>query len=435
MRFDDSLPAFVKVIADAFGDEAISSAVFVRDAQGVLAAVLDCDLDVEMLSEIQGKARAALGPYARAEEPVRGKNDPGAERLLNRPTSFVKVGGVNVRLIDRRIVGLDWLAPPKLEGGGVPRVVFFSIKGGVGRSTALCVCAAHLARQGLRVLAIDLDFEAPGLGATLLRPEELPRYGVVDWLVENGISGIDQQFLADSIGHSSLMEGMAVLPAFGTATLNNPADALSKIARASIEDTSQGITKPFREQVREMVERCEQTGDFDVVLVDARAGLHETTAAPLLNLGAKILMFGLDEPQTFQGYKLLLAHIDERLPDSQAWREQAWLVQAKAPGLPDTAAGDRFRALWGDTSNVIGVEQVLSAEDLDVEWNNDETVIPLPEEPAPLLWVLDDGRYRGFDPLRSGELLSLALVNETFRTLIEWFDEEVVQAADQKVVG
>jgi cellulose biosynthesis protein BcsQ len=435
MRFDDSLPAFAKVIADSFGVDALTSAVFIRDAKGVLAAVLDRELDDTELVEVQDKVLAALGPYARAEEPVRGKNGIGAERLLSGPARLVKSGGVSVRLIDRRIVGIDWLAPPKLQSGAVPRVVFFSIKGGVGRSTALCVCAAHLARKGLRVLAIDLDFEAPGLGATLLRTEELPKYGVVDWLVENGISGIDQQFLADSIGHSSLMAGMAVLPAFGTATLNNPADALSKIARASIEDTAQGVGKPFREQVREMVERCEQTGDFDVVLVDARAGLHETTAAPLLNLGAKVLMFGLDEPQTFQGYKLLLAHIDERRPDSQAWREQAWLVQAKAPQLPDTGVVDRFRTLWGDTSNVIGVEQELSADDLDVEWNNDETAVTLPDEPAPLLWVLDDGRYRGFDPLRAGELLSLTLVNETFRSLIEWFDDEVVRVANQKVTG
>src|SRR5690349_2309674 len=40
---------------------------------------------------------------------------------------------------------------------------FYSFKGGVGRSMAVAGIANLLARQGLRVLAIDFDLEAPGL--------------------------------------------------------------------------------------------------------------------------------------------------------------------------------------------------------------------------------------------------------------------------------
>jgi cellulose biosynthesis protein BcsQ len=40
---------------------------------------------------------------------------------------------------------------------------FYSYKGGVGRSMALSVVADSLARDGLRVLMIDFDLEAPGL--------------------------------------------------------------------------------------------------------------------------------------------------------------------------------------------------------------------------------------------------------------------------------
>lgn len=42
-------------------------------------------------------------------------------------------------------------------------VTFYSYKGGVGRTMALANIAVLLARQGLRVLAVDWDLEAPGL--------------------------------------------------------------------------------------------------------------------------------------------------------------------------------------------------------------------------------------------------------------------------------
>lgn len=49
--------------------------------------------------------------------------------------------------------------------GSVTRrvVTFYSFKGGVGRTFALCDVAVCLARWGYRVLCVDLDLEAPGL--------------------------------------------------------------------------------------------------------------------------------------------------------------------------------------------------------------------------------------------------------------------------------
>ncbi len=47
-------------------------------------------------------------------------------------------------------------------------VTFYSYKGGVGRSMALCNCAALLASWGFRVLCVDWDLEAPGLRNYLL---------------------------------------------------------------------------------------------------------------------------------------------------------------------------------------------------------------------------------------------------------------------------
>lgn len=56
---------------------------------------------------------------------------------------------------------------------------FYSYKGGVGRSMALANVADHLSRQGLRVLMIDFDLEAPGLEQFFFRPEEAERRDAV----------------------------------------------------------------------------------------------------------------------------------------------------------------------------------------------------------------------------------------------------------------
>ncbi len=69
--------------------------------------------------------------------------------------------------------------------GSVTRrvITFYSFKGGVGRSFALCDVAVYLARWGYEVLCVDFDLEAPGLAsyfAPWLSTE--PRPGVLDIL-------------------------------------------------------------------------------------------------------------------------------------------------------------------------------------------------------------------------------------------------------------
>jgi hypothetical protein len=63
-------------------------------------------------------------------------------------------------------------------------VSFYSLRGGVGRSTALAYTARILAAEGRKVVCVDMDLEAPGLSVLFGAEEEIPhRHGVVDLLV------------------------------------------------------------------------------------------------------------------------------------------------------------------------------------------------------------------------------------------------------------
>ncbi len=438
--FDTSLDVLVGSLSKSLGPATLEGLVVVRDATGFLSAVLATDVMADNIAVAEKALRDALGPYARANALLRGRDGTGAARLLEEATgrSVVSIQGVELRLLDRRVVGLDWLRPPEPTTSGCPRIVFWSLKGGVGRTTALCVIASHLSRLGQRVLAVDFDLEAPGIGTMLLASGEVPTFGTLDYLVESGVGPLEDDFIADMIGNSALgSKGarVAVIPAVGQRTLDNPQNALSKLARAYIENVNDdGEALTLSQQLSALLDRVEKSGAFDVILVDARAGLHESAAAALLGLGAEALLFGTDQPQTYLGYSLLFSHLAQFEVDAEDdWRDRLHFVQAKASGRDDERrdAAQRFEALYElvapTAPSALSLDtEDLSAEDFAMAWAETEAV-PEQEgfEPSPVTHIIEDGRYRDFDPLKNGDLLDPEVYQLSFRPLLEVVDSLV----------
>jgi len=401
VRFDDSLEKLVALLEGAaFSlDEATT---IVRDGQGRLLVARAEVRDEEGLAD---RIREGLGAYAGPIPLVTGAL---AEELVkDSSVREIPVGDRWIRYADRRIVGADWLATPIEPPAGPPRLVFGSLKGGVGRSTALAVLAADLARDQLRVLVVDLDLEAPGIGFMLLRGEgegsedERPRYGAIDYLVENGLGGIADEDLVDFVGVSSFGEGgIHVLPAVGRVTDENPANMLAKLSRALTEDVGPNGRTTVVEQIRAMIERFASRSRYGAVLVDARAGLAEATAAALLGLGGEVLLFGIDEPQTFRAYRYLLAHLSRNFdPDVADWRRRITFVQAKAP------ASEAARRAFKDRLYELCAEHLYDREEIDETGSVQPADFhPAPDEEGPgvphdALFVLNHPDYHAFDPI------------------------------------
>ncbi len=442
VRFDDSLARLTGVVAAELGADALKAGVILRDAVGRLAFFSATPLDGATLERLSTSLRSALGSYARTDRVAVGSDDYGAKAILADPSASLIVNGEwHVRVLDRRLVGADWLRLPAPPAPAPPRIVFASLKGGVGRSTALSVVAAHLALHGKRILAVDLDMEAPGLGSVLLTNETLPSFGVVDALVENNLSGLDEQFLSDLIGPSALAHKhgvIDVMPAFGSRSVRNPADVLAKLARAYAEDVqANGTVATILDQVRDLVDRFSDPARYDVILVDARAGLHETTASSILGLGAEVLFFGLDEPQTFQGYSALFAHLARFLPldgSMPEWIERLTMVQGKAPVDAEERLvfGQKCHELFEATglepmSLDVSRPVLLPAEPFkDVPWDesiSDEDALPGERWMREPLAVLEDPRFTRFDPHRRQDLLSEAVYKTSFQQLLDRIDD------------
>jgi len=361
---------------------------------------------------------AEVSPYIRSDRPVVDASETVfSESIQSGVRLSITLGNVHVSVLDRRLVGMDWLTPPEENEPVCPRFAFMSFKGGVGRSTALSIAAAHLANQGRNVLVVDLDLEAPGLGAMLLDEKTLPRFGMIDGLVENNFGKLSREFLADMVGPSSLAQQgrIDVVPAFGRESLQNPGEILSKLARAYVDDIREEKILSMRDQVRELIADLEGASRYDAVLVDARAGLNESTAASLLGLSANVYLFGLNERQTFQGYAALLAHLRRLTYPGRpsAWLDRFFVVQAKAG---DHADQREFKERWSEllrkswiqeasASNVVS----LPAEPFgDVPW--DETPVSVEKnefaEFGVPVAILQDTRFVNFDPFARRTLIA-----------------------------
>ncbi|MEY4508580.1 MAG: hypothetical protein RLZZ450_702 [Pseudomonadota bacterium] len=427
VRYDDALPKFAALVQEQLGDDALEQHLFLRDAEGRLTLVLRGPaISSEQLLSLRELAAQRVDPYVTS---VTG-SVATPDELFDTSLATPEVGTVellshpeftgSVRVVERRVMGRDWLTAPRSDVPALAGriVVFASHKGGVGRSTALAVAAADFAARGERVLIVDLDLESPGAGDVLLPESDLPEFGSLDFFVENGLGLLDDAFYQSLVGTSPLSSNgvIDVVPATGRRSREYPENVLGKLSRAYLEDPDpSGDTISLLMQTRALLERLLQRQHYDAVFVDARAGLNEATASALLGLGADILLFGVDTPQTFHGYRYLLAHLRRFAPavqDDNDFRLRLRMVHARASASPAAQAGFRDRAyeLFADH-----VYDETEAGEIDV-FNFDTD-----DEAAPhFAWpILDDSSFRDFDPVARPDLLSEPVYARTFGTFLQ----------------
>lgn len=345
----DSVIADIDRVARRLGVTLQQEDALLRDIYGRVAVYLKA-APAEGKAERLASELVALGPYVRQERTVVVAGDATAEAVLGDQSrvQWVRASdGRFLRVVERRLVGLDWVAPPVAElVKGPRRIAFASMKGGVGRSTALCAAAAHLARQGKNVLVIDLDLEAPGVGS-MLAGSKLSEHGVVDWLAAASVGAtvpvsslVARSFLAT--------DGVVdVVPAYGRSSQGSPESYLAKLGRA-LADVSIGEARPIHERVACLIDELCGERPYDAVLVDARAGLSETTAGAIISLGATVLCFGTAQQQSLEDYRFLFAHLASlaRPGDGPVWKHLVPVLAKAASGEQNARAQDAMFDLF-----------------------------------------------------------------------------------------
>lgn len=152
-------------------------------------------------------------------------------------------------------------------------VTFYSYKGGVGRSLLLANYAHFLCRAGRKVLAIDLDLEAPGLHFKFERHQDNIRYGVVDYvqhvLGSAGPRPISDYLIRVATSQNGLIElfpaGQAPSEEYNELLIDVLASQYSPVGRNLADVLGQLVSQIKRERP-----------DIEFVLIDSRTGITET---------------------------------------------------------------------------------------------------------------------------------------------------------------
>ena len=458
--FDNSIRIFVFALAEIFDDSELALGTVLRDAEGRLSYVSAQNAPTESICEERSTIlRNALGAYARAGV-ILYADDSGASQILRGAIRVpMSLGSKRTWLLDRRIVGTGWQTTPRDTLAMPPRVIFASLKGGVGRSTALMVTAADLAEKGRNVLVVDLDLEAPGLGESLLDESSVPEFGVVDFLVENGIGGVDPRELEKFVGVSTLTEGRGrvdVVPAFGHKANTYPQNVLPKLARAMLDDVDlDGRVVSVGEQISSLIDQLAQRQEYDVVLIDSRAGLAELAAPAILNLGGLVLLFGTAQQQTISGYRALFAGLkalavhDISIGKNAEWRYMLKPIYAKST-LDRATTEQHFSDLYdlfseniydaefsapdvlvkpfglSDDQEIVGWEIPYSDKVLD---SNDAMQFSEKDTYAPHWpWIIPfDPKFASFDPRRTKNQLNIDFYEQVYRPFLDSLYEKIAE--------
>jgi len=417
----------------------------IRDVFGRLRFALDCperEFPAEKLEFLRAEQNA-LGAFSSSSEVLTHESFSFPEKVFGDPdwnTTLVSLGldedglplgEAEITLLDRQITGQDWLRPQDdLPDSKRPcRLVFFGLKGGVGRSTALCMTAWGLAREGKRVLLIDFDLESPGLSGLVLPSERVADLGVVDWLVEDAVgqgdSVLPHMVSASPLGESTI-GAVRVVAAIGQGESNY----LAKLARAYADVPSENGPQRLGQRLVKLVEALEAQEKPDVVLIDSRAGLHDLAAVAITSIADTALLFASDGAQSWSGYRQLFSHWQQRPEIAKRVRERLAIVRALTPTSNREAGVQRFKRrsyeLFSETlyDELPTTPETLDSSDFESLFHPGEVDESAPHAPIIIDW---DEQFQEFDPMLRAQDggVNHSRIDATFGSLIKFSIERV----------
>ena len=287
-----------------------------------------------------------LGPHGYSEEEaVLFVDEEMLEEISEAARPLVSSGQTEHTMsraywVERLVTGYGWWSvAPNSEAG--KRFTLYSVKGGVGRSTTTAVLAWHLARNGQRVLVIDLDLESPGLSSAMLDARQLPKFGVADWFVEDLVEQGDRVAEAMTVAPAwaqALDGDIRVVPAYGS----KPGEYLAGEYLAKLGRVYMDTHESWAMRLNRLVSRLEDAHKPSVVLLESCSGLHDVAAATVTDLHAQVLLFALDSDSHWADYTILFRHWQEQ-DVAATIRERLSIVSALTPELDTEAYLQRFR--------------------------------------------------------------------------------------------
>lgn len=291
-----------------------------------------------------------------------------------------------------------------------PIVVFYSFKGGLGRSTILASFAIQRARAGERVCVLDLDLDSPGVGQLLSAHAEeglTDHWGVVDFLLEQSAG---EAPLSDYYHRCDRVAGSGEIVVFPAGKMDNGYP--DKLARVDMEEAP-----PARGSgLARLLERARDELKPQWILLDVRTGISESAGRLLSGIAHLHVLLGTTQNQSWQGLNIVLDRLGKERVLAGRSQAEVILVQAMVPpGAAGKEAREDFLAsAEQEFTDRYYAEAGAGDEDAAIVWNvRDMDSLDAPHVPVPVDY---DAKLASFgdiaevaEPLCAG---SYALIGE-----------------------
>lgn len=244
-----------------------------------------------------------------------------------------------------------------------PIVVFYSFKGGLGRSTILASFAIQRARMGERVCVLDLDLDSPGVGGLLAADASglTARWGVVDFLIEERAA---EAPLSDYYHRCDRVAGEGEIVVFPAGVLDEAYP--DKLARVDMEEAP-----PVNQsRLTTLLIRTRDELKPHWILLDARTGISESAGRLLSGMAHLHVLLGTTQEQSWQGLNRVLDRLGKQRVESGRSQAEVILIQAMVPaGDAGTVARGRFLSRAEREFTDRYYAESPEAEDADSVWS------------------------------------------------------------------
>ncbi len=333
----------IAIIDDLFGSFHVL--LWLRAAEGV--AAIDADWPA-----IDRRLSDECGPFWTGRRYVtsEGGSAPDHEfcesawRVGYRP----ELASDRLRYVDRHRSRTSWFMPLRPDAVNTnpgtqphaPVIAFYSFKGGMGRTTAAAAYVLRQANAGRRVVAIDLDLDAPGLGRLLgTEKDSAPNlWGSADFLLEahHAYPLIDYRHVC---ARAELV-GDQPVDVFPVGRIDDR--YLQKLAKIDLDIRDDEVVEAH--PVGVLLARIRDELQPDLIVVDCRAGLSPISGFMLSPLADVHVVFSTASDQALDGltrvvHRLGADHLRAGLPQAECV-----LVQAMVPD--STVGGGAARSFF-----------------------------------------------------------------------------------------
>ena len=177
------------------------------------------------------------------------------------------------------------------------KIMFYSFKGGSGRTVAAANVAASLAKQGKRVLIIDMDFEAPGLHVVFDAKKTdkfKQKIGIQDYFLDEiELDQVREKIIIDLSTEKKLDKLLDFSSEKGNGCL------LYMLAANRVSEVFSNVPDIYN-KMELLLSYLGDKEDLDYIILDAASGIREAFTLSISNCD-RLLIFFRWSKQHFDG--------------------------------------------------------------------------------------------------------------------------------------